>query len=143
MQRVLILCTGNSCRSQMSEALWEYLGNGEWESESAGSKPSGYVHPLAIRAMQELDIDISTSTSKSLDKFRNEPFDLVITVCNNAQESCPVFPGARQMLHWPFEDPANATGTDEEQMVFFRRVRDEIKARIESYLQSLRQEESR
>ena len=136
MQRVLILCTGNSCRSQMAEALWEYLGNGEWESESAGSKPSGYVHPLAIRAMQELDIDISTSTSKSLDKFRNEPFDLVITVCNNAQESCPVFPGARQMLHWPFEDPANATGTDEEQMVFFRRVRDEIKARIESYLQS-------
>ena len=127
----------------MAEALWEYLGNGEWESESAGSKPSGYVHPLAIRAMQELDIDISTSTSKSLDKFRNEPFDLVITVCNNAQESCPVFPGARQMLHWPFEDPANATGTDEEQMVFFRRVRDEIKARIESYLQSLRQEESR
>lgn len=136
-KRVLILCTGNSCRSQMAEALWESLGNGEWQSESAGSKPSGYVHPLAIRAMQELDIDISTSTSKSLDQFQNEPFDLVITVCDNAQEACPVFPGARQSLHWPFDDPADATGSEDEQMVFFRRVRDEIKDRIEIYLQNL------
>ncbi|MBI1314418.1 arsenate reductase ArsC [bacterium] len=143
MKRVLILCTGNSCRSQMAEALWESLGKGEWEAESAGSKPSGYVHPLAIRAMQELDIDISTNTSKSLDQFRNEPFDLVVTVCDNAQESCPVFPGAKQTLHWPFDDPADATGTEDEQMAFFRRVRDEIRHRIERYLQDLKSGELR
>lgn len=142
-KRALILCTGNSCRSQMAEALWESLGSGEWQSESAGSKPSGYVHPLAIRAMQELDIDISTYTSKSLDQFQNEPFDLVITVCDNAKEACPVFPSVRQTLHWPFDDPADATGTEDEQMVFFRRVRDEIKHRIESYLQDLKSGELR
>ena len=134
MQRVLILCTGNSCRSQMAEALWESLGDGDWQSESAGSKPSGYVHQLAIKAMQEMDIDISANTSKSLDQFQGEPFDLVVTVCDNAQQSCPVFPGAKQTLHWPFDDPADATGTEEEQMVFFQRVRDEIKDKIQTYL---------
>ncbi|MGD9713822.1 MAG: arsenate reductase ArsC [Thermomicrobiales bacterium] len=134
MKRVLILCTGNSCRSQMAETIWESLGNGEWESESAGSKPSGYVHPLAIRAMQELDIDISQNTSKSLEQFRDQSFDLVVTVCDNAKESCPVFPGAKETLHWPFDDPADATGTDDEKMVVFRRVRDEIKDTIQTYL---------
>ena len=134
MQRVLILCTGNSCRSQMAEALWENLGKGEWQSESAGSKPSGYVHPLAIGAMQELDIDISANTSKSLDQFRDEPFDLVVTVCDNAKEACPVFSGTKETLHWPFDDPADATGTDEEKMAVFRRVRDEIKDKIQSFL---------
>ncbi len=134
MQRVLILCTGNSCRSQMAEALWASLGAGNWQSESAGSKPSGYVHPLAIRAMQELDIDISANASKSLDQFRDESFDLVVTVCDNAKDSCPVFPGAKQTLHWPFDDPADATGTDEEQIVVFRRVRDEIKEKIQKHL---------
>ena len=134
MKRVLILCTGNSCRSQMAETLWETLGDGEWESESAGSKPSGYVHPLAIRAMQELDIDISQNTSKSLAQFRDQMFDLVVTVCDNAKESCPVFPGAKETLHWPFDDPADATGTDDEKMVVFRRVRDEIKDTIQTYL---------
>ncbi len=134
MKRVLILCTGNSCRSQMAEELWETLTAGEWQSESAGSKPSGYVHPLAIRAMQELDIDLSENTSKSLDQFKDEPFDLVVTVCDNAKESCPVFSGATETLHWPFDDPADATGTDDEKMLMFRRVRDEIKAKIESYL---------
>ncbi len=134
MQRVLILCTGNSCRSQMAEALWESLGDGQWSSESAGSKPSGYVHPLAIRAMKELDIDISTKKSKSLDLYRDESFDLVVTVCDNAKDSCPVFVGAKQTLHWPFDDPADAKGTEEEQMVFFRRVRDEIKERICDYM---------
>lgn len=136
MQRVLILCTGNSCRSQMAEALWESIGQGQWTSESAGSKPSGYVHPLAIRAMQELDIDISSNTSKSLDQFQQQQFDLVVTVCDNAKESCPVFAGAKETLHWPFDDPADATGTDDEQMVMFRRVRDEIKEKIASYLNS-------
>jgi len=134
MKRVLILCTGNSCRSQMAEELWETLGAGEWQSESAGSKPSGYVHPLAIQAMQELDIDLSANTSKSLDQFKDQPFDLVVTVCDNAKESCPVFSGATKTLHWPFDDPADATGTDDEKMLMFRRVRDEIKAKIESYL---------
>ena len=94
MKRVLILCTGNSCRSQMAEALWEKLGEGEWAAASAGSKPAGYVHPLAVRAMRELDIDISANESKSLSQFQNQPFDLVVTVCDNAKESCPVFSGA-------------------------------------------------
>jgi len=118
----------------MAEALWESLGEGDWQSESAGSKPSGYVHPLAIRAMQELGFDISANTSKSLDQFRDESFDLVVTVCDNAKESCPFFPRAKQTLHWPFDDPADATGTDDEKMVVFRRVRDEIKDRIQAYL---------
>jgi len=84
--------------------------------------------------MQELDIDISEFTSKSLDQFRDESFDLVVTVCDNAKESCPVFPGAKETLHWPFDDPADATGTDEEKVVMFRRVRDEIKEKIQSFL---------
>ncbi len=134
MKKVLILCTGNSCRSQMAEALWESLGGGAWRAESAGSKPSGYVHPLAIRAMQEIDIDISANESKSLAQFEREDFDLVVTVCDNAQEACPVFPGAKETLHWPFDDPADATGSDEEQMPVFRRVRDEIREKIAAYL---------
>lgn len=134
MKRVLILCTGNSCRSQMAEALWESIGTGQWRPESAGSKPSGYVHPLAIRAMQELDIDISANQSKSLDQFRDQNFDLVVTVCDNAKDSCPVFPGTMQTLHWPFDDPADATGSEAEQMVVFRRVRDEIKEAILNFL---------
>lgn len=133
-KRVLILCTGNSCRSQMAEALWEQLGEGEWQSASAGSKPSGYVHPLAIQAMQELNIDLSQHQSKSLHLFQDQSFDLVVTVCDNARESCPVFPGATETLHWPFDDPADATGTDEEKMTFFRRVRDEIQQTIQNYL---------
>jgi len=134
MKRVLVLCTGNSCRSQMAEELWESLSHGEWEAESAGSKPSGYVHPLAIEAMRELDIDLSENTSKHLDQFTDQEFDLVVTVCDNAKESCPVFAGATQTLHWPFDDPADATGTDQEKMTTFRRVRDEIKTKIQSFL---------
>jgi len=134
MQRVLVLCTGNSCRSQMAEALWVMLGNGTWEAESAGSKPSGYVHPLAIKAMAELGVDISQNKSKILTEFVDQHFDIVVTVCDNAKESCPIFPGARTVLHWPFFDPAEATGTEEEQMVVFRRVRDEIKTKISNYL---------
>lgn len=135
-KRVLILCTGNSCRSQMAEALWESIGAGQWRSDSAGSKPSGYVHPLAIKAMQELDMDIADYTSKSLERFQEETFDLVVTVCDNAKESCPVFLGANETLHWPFDDPADATGTDDEILAVFRRVRDEIKVKIRSYLLS-------
>lgn len=134
MKRVLVLCTGNSCRSQMAEELWESLSKGEWQAESAGSKPSGYVHPLAIEAMRELDIDLSENTSKSLAQFTDQDFDLVVTVCDNAKESCPVFPGATQTLHWPFDDPADATGPDEEKIKMFRRVRDEIKTKIQKFL---------
>ncbi|QDT80610.1 Arsenate-mycothiol transferase ArsC2 [Gimesia maris] len=134
MKRVLVLCTGNSCRSQMAEELWENLGAGEWQAESAGSNPSGYVHPLAIEAMKELDINLSENTSKHLEQFTDQQFDLVVTVCDNAKESCPVFTGATQTLHWPFDDPADATGTDEEKMKMFRRVRDEIKTKIQNYL---------
>ena len=135
-KRVLILCTGNSCRSQMAEDLWELLGEGKWVSESAGSKPSGYVHPLAIEAMKELGRDLSGHQSKSLDQFLDQSFDLVVTVCDNAKQACPVFPGGKKRLHWPFDDPADATGTADEKMVTFRRVRDEIKEKIRDYLES-------
>lgn len=141
MHRVLILCTGNSCRSQMAEALWEQLSRGQWQSESAGSRPSGYVHPLAIRAMQELGIDIADYKSKSLEQFTDQHFDLVVTVCDNAKEACPVFPGAKNTVHWPFDDPADATGTDDEKMVVFRRVRDEIKETIQNYFNTFQEED--
>jgi len=134
MKRVLILCTGNSCRSQMAEGLWQTLGEGRWESFSAGSKPSGYVHPMALRAMQERGIDLASARSKSVDEFAGQPFDLVITVCDNAKAACPVFPGAAEQRHWPFDDPADAVGSDEEKMKFFRRVRDEIEERISVFL---------
>jgi arsenate reductase (thioredoxin) len=133
-KRVLILCTGNSCRSQMAEGLWNVLGTGDWEAVSAGSRPSGYVHPLAIEAMRQRELDISQGRSKSADEFTGQDFDLVVTVCDNARETCPVFPGARQTLHWPFDDPAEAVGTDAEKLPEFVRVRDEIEERISRYL---------
>lgn len=134
MKRVLILCTGNSCRSQMAEGLWRELGAGGWEAVSAGSKPAGYVHPLAVAAMAEADVDISNGVSKSVDPFADQRFDAVVTVCDNARDACPVFPGAEVTLHWPFDDPAHAVGTDEERMTEFRRVRDEIRSTIQNYL---------
>lgn len=103
----------------MAEALWNQLGHGKWRAESAGSRPSGYVHPLAISVMQDLGINISENKSKSLEQFRNKPFDLVVTVCDNAKESCPVFPVAKANLHWPFEDPAEAVGSDEQKKRLF------------------------
>jgi arsenate reductase len=136
MKRVLILCTGNSCRSQMAEALWRQIAKGSWESFSAGSRPSGYVHPKAIEAMRESGVDISAYRSKPVSEFDGQPFDLVVTVCDNAREACPFFPGAKETLHWPFFDPAEATGSQDEQMAVFRRVRDEISATISSYLRS-------
>lgn len=136
MKRALILCTGNSCRSQMAEYLWNELGQGEWEAVSAGSNPAGYVHPLAIEAMREIGIHLTDAQSKHLDQFVEQPFDLVVTVCDNAKESCPVFPGAMKMLHWPFRDPAHAIGTDEEKMAVFRTIRDEIRDRITMFLKT-------
>ena len=118
----------------MAEALWNQLGQGKWEAVSAGSKPSGYVHPLAITAMGSIGVDISTARSKHVDEYGDKPFDLVVTVCDNAKESCPLFPNAQQTLHWPFEDPADFAGSDEERQAGFARVRDEISARIARYL---------
>lgn len=134
MNRVLILCTGNSCRSQIAEALWNELGRGEWEAHSAGSNPAGYVHPLAIQVMGEVGTDLSQHESKSLEQFRDQPFDVVVTVCGNAQEACPTFSGAKQMLHWPFDDPAHAVGSEDEKLAVFRSVRDQIHARINCFL---------
>ena len=134
MKRVLVLCTGNSCRSQMAEGLFRELGKGEWEAESAGSAPSGYVHPLATQAMKLRGIDISEADSKSIDDFKGQSFDLVVTVCDHAKEACPFFPDAHERLHWPFDDPADATGTDNEKMQTFIRVRNEIENRITEYL---------
>ncbi len=134
-RRVLILCTGNSCRSQMAEALWNVRARGEWEAFSAGSKPAGFVHPMAVRVMRELGIDLSPHHSKSLESFQGQPFDLVVTVCDRARESCPHFPGADHVEHWPFDDPAEASGTDEEKLAQFRRIRDEIDQRIVRFLE--------
>lgn len=136
-KRVLILCTGNSCRSQMAEALWRDLAGETWEAVSAGSRPAGFVHPLAVRVMEEIGIDIAAGRSKSVNEFAEQPFDLVVTVCDGAREACPAFPNAKQTVHWPFEDPAHATGTDDERLVLFRTVRDRIRKRIERFLNDL------
>lgn len=136
VQKVLVLCTGNSCRSQMAEALWQDLGQGHWKAVSAGSRPVGYVHPLAIAVMAERGNDLSSAVSKSLDEFREQEFDIVVTVCDNAREDCPVFTGAKQILHWPFEDPADVTGSEAAKLQAFRRIRDEIEAKIQTHLQS-------
>lgn len=138
-KRVLILCTGNSCRSQMAEVIWNQRGEGDWQAFSAGSNPAGYVHPYAVEAMRESGLDLSQHRSKHLNEFQNEPFDLVVTVCDSARESCPVFPGAKKTLHWPFEDPAHATGTDDEKKLAFRKVRDQIEARIQEWLNETRE----
>ena len=133
-KRVLILCTGNSCRSQMAEVLWRELAGTAWQVHSAGSKPAGYVHPLAIRALEEVELPVTGLASKSMDQFQSEPLEVVVTVCDHAKESCPLAKGTEQTLHWPFDDPAGATGSDEEQLCEFRRIRDEIKASIEDFL---------
>jgi arsenate reductase (thioredoxin) len=130
---VLILCTGNSCRSHLAEGILRAAAGEVVEVASAGSKPAGYVHPLAIRAMQEIGIDISGHHSKHLGEFLNRPVRTVITVCGNADQVCPMFPGQVNRHHWGFDDPAHATGSEEEQMVVFRRVRDEIRKVFEAY----------
>ncbi|GAA5120211.1 arsenate reductase ArsC [Luteolibacter yonseiensis] len=130
---ILVLCTGNSCRSHMAEGiLRDKLGSG-FRIESAGSRPAGYVHPLAIRALSEIGIDISGNRSKHLDEFLGDDIETVITVCGNADQVCPMFPGQVNRHHFPFDDPAHAEGGEEEQMVMFRRVRDEIQAVFGAY----------
>ncbi len=130
---ILVLCTGNSCRSHLAEAiLRKALGEG-YEVASAGSKPAGYVHPLAIKALAEIGLDISSHHSKHLDEFLTQDVETVITVCGNADQVCPMFPGQLNRHHFPFDDPAHATGSEEEQMAVFRRVRDEIRAVFQAY----------
>lgn len=118
----------------MAEGLLRKLGGEAFAVFSAGAKPAGYVHPLAITAMREIDIDISRHTSKSLEVFDGEKFDYLITVCDNAREACPTYAGAARQLHWSFDDPAHAAGTEAEKIKVFRRVRDEIRHQIELFL---------
>ncbi len=130
---ILVLCTGNSCRSHLAEGLLRAASQGRFRVASAGSKPAGYVHPLAIAVMQEVGIDISGHHSKHLNEFLGQPVETVITVCGNADQVCPIFPGQVNRHHWGFDDPAHATGTDAEKLAVFRRVRDEIRRVFEAY----------
>jgi arsenate reductase len=134
-KRVLIICTGNSARSQMAEGLLRHLANERFEVFSAGVSPTS-VRPEAITAMNELGIDISHHRSKSVDEFSGQDFDYVITVCDNANEQCPVFPGRTKRIHWSFEDPAAAEGDAEARLAVFRRVRDEILDRLRVFVQA-------
>ena len=130
---VLILCTGNACRSHLAEGILRAAANELMDVQSAGSKPAGHVHPLAIRVMKEIGIDISGHRSKHLNEFLQQPIETVITVCGNADQACPMFPGQVNRYHWGFDDPAKAEGTEEEKLAVFRRVRDEIKMVFEAY----------
>ena len=132
-RRVLFICTHNSARSQMAEGLLRQLGSDRFEVFSAGTEAT-FVRPLAIKAMAELGIDISKQQSKTLDRYIEEPFDEVITVCDTAAETCPIFPGAAHRQHWSFEDPSKAIGSENEQLAVYRRVRDELRSRIEQEL---------
>jgi arsenate reductase len=131
--RVLFLCTHNSARSQMAEGLLRHLTGDRFEAYSAGTEAT-HVRSLAVRAMDEIGIDISGQESKTLNRYLGEPFDYVITVCDEANEACPFFPGAKNRLHWSFEDPAQATGSEEERLGVFRTARDKIRERIEQEL---------
>jgi arsenate reductase len=130
MKRVLILCTGNSCRSQMAEGLVNTELGESWIARSAGTRPANAVHPLAIRAMAEIDIDISTNLPENVEDYVDQPWDLVVTVCDSAKERCPVFPGSVETLHISFQDPAEAEGSDDEIKAVFRAVRDQIRDRL-------------
>jgi arsenate reductase len=130
---VLILCTGNSCRSHIAEGILRQAAGSLLDVQSAGSKPAGFVHPLAVKVMAEIGIDISAHRSKPLTEFLHVKIETVITVCGVADQACPVFPGQVNRHHWPFEDPARAEGTAEEQLQVFRCVRDEMRRVFEAY----------
>lgn len=136
-QRVLILCTANSARSQMAEGLLRHMAGEQFEVFSAGSNP-GVVNPLAIAAMDELGINIRSHRSKHLNEYLQEPFDYVITVCDNAAESCPIFPGPAQRIHWSFPDPAAIQGSPGERLAAFRTVRDAIEAQLSTWSTGLK-----
>jgi arsenate reductase (thioredoxin) len=139
---VLILCTGNSCRSHLAEGVLRHIAGDLFDVHSAGSKPAGCVHPKAIAVMKEIGIDISGHTSKHLNEFLDRKIDTVITVCGNADQACPMFPGHVNRYHWGFDDPAQATGTDEEIVAVFRRVRDRIRLVFEAYAAGYREQKS-
>jgi arsenate reductase len=129
-RRVLILCTGNSCRSQMAEGWVNHLLGGHWQAHSAGTRPAAAVHPLAVKVMAEVGVDISGGRPEHVDRYLERPWDLVVTVCDSAKESCPMFPRPVEQIHVSFPDPAGATGSEEERMAVFRAVRDDIRARL-------------
>ncbi len=133
MKRVLFLCTGNSCRSQLAEAIVNHTLAGEWKAVSAGTQPAGYVHPLAFQVLEEIGIH-HQGYSKHVDAFRQDNFDLVVTVCDSAAETCPVWLGAGKRIHLGFRDPAAATGSTERILGVFRQVRDEIAQQIPALL---------
>mgnify|MGYP001293711213 CR=1 FL=1 len=135
---ILILCTGNSCRSHLAEGILRAATKGRVKVVSAGSQPAGYVHPMAIEVMKEIGVDIRSQTSKHLNEFLEEDIHTVITVCGNADAECPVFSGQTSKHHWPFEDPAQAEGNDEEKRATFRRVRDKIREKFEAYARELK-----
>jgi len=136
-KRILILCTGNSCRSQMAEAFVKQL-HPDWQAFSAGTKPAERIHPKAVQVMKEIGIDISGGYPKSVDRFLNQPFDYVITVCDHARESCPVFLGkVKKQLHIGFEDPAEATGSEEKVLAVFRRVREEMRTEFTRFVKHI------
>lgn len=132
-KRVLILCTGNSARSQMAEGILRDIAGDRFDVESAGVEPS-HVRPEAIEAMSDIGIDITSHRSKSVDEFTGDEFDHIITVCDNARESCPVFPGNAERIHWSFDDPAAVEGTREERVDAFRRIREEIYDRLTQFV---------
>ncbi|OIR18894.1 glutaredoxin arsenate reductase [mine drainage metagenome] len=136
--RILILCTGNSCRSHLAEGILRDVAGDILDVSSAGSKPAGYVHPMAIEVMREIGIDVSGHRSKHLNEFLDGSVETVITVCGHADQACPVFPGRVNRHHWPFQDPAHASGTDEEVRAVFRRVRDEIRRVFTAYAEGRR-----
>lgn len=136
---VLILCTGNSCRSHMAEGILRAAAGDLIEVHSAGSKPAGYVHPKAIQVLKEIGIDISAHTSKHMNDFLNRGITTVITVCGNADQACPIYSGQVNRHHWGFEDPAHAKGTEEEILAEFRRVRDQIELVFKAYAAGLRE----
>ncbi len=138
--RVLFLCTGNSARSQMAEGLVNAFLGERWEAFSAGTQPTGYVHPLAVEAMAEIGVGLAGQASKHVDVYRGEAFDVVITVCDDAAQNCPVWLGKGRRLHVGFPDPAAATGTHEERLEFFRKVRDGIRERLFPLLENFQQE---
>jgi arsenate reductase len=129
-KHVLVLCTGNSCRSQMAEGWINHRLGESWEARSAGTEPAERVHPLAVRAMAEVGVDISAARPTSVEVHLERPWDLVVTVCDSAKEACPTFPRPVEKIHVSFFDPATAEGTEEERLAVFRRVRDEIRDRL-------------
>lgn len=132
-KKVLFLCTGNSCRSQIAEGFLRHLASEDFEAFSAGTKPSR-LNPLAVKVMEEKGVDISGQYSQSIDEFLNESLDYIITVCDHAKETCPVFPGTAERIHWSFRDPADAKGSEEEKMTVFREIRDSIEKNIENFI---------